>query len=165
MIPVLEDQRRSWVRRRLISPVIHMLRHGASPQRLAWSLAVGFVIGINPIIGTSTVCTIALTHLFKMKHAASQIGTHSAYPFQLALFLPFLQAGTVLFGTDPLPLNKDEILRLVREHPWQLVQSLWLWEWHALVVWAGVAVVLTPTLALLLRPMLERAMRGRLAPV
>lgn len=159
MITKLEDQRHSWARRKLISPIVRMLRHGASPQRLAWSIAAGFVIGINPIIGSSTISTIAVTHLFKLKHPASQLGTHSAYPFQIALLLPFLQAGTVLFGTAPLPLRKDEMLRLIREHPLQLLQSLWMWEWHALVVWVGIAAVLTPALAILLGHMLERAMR------
>ena len=159
MITKLEDQRHNWVRRKLVSPVVRMLRHGASPQRLAWSLAAGLVIGMNPIIGSTTVITGAFTHLFKLKHAASQIGTHSAYPLQLLLLLPFLHAGTVLFGTDPLPLEKTELLRLIHEHPLQLLRSLWMWEWHALVVWSGFALVIMPALAVLLRHMLERAMR------
>jgi uncharacterized protein (DUF2062 family) len=159
MITKLEDQRHNWVRRKLVSPIVRMLRHGASPQRLAWSLAAGLVIGMNPIIGSTTVITFAVTHLFKLKHAASQIGTHGAYPLQLLLLLPFLHAGTVLFGTDPLPLEKTEMLRLIHEHPLQLLRSLWMWEWHALVVWLGFAVVLMPALAILLGHMLERAMR------
>jgi uncharacterized protein (DUF2062 family) len=159
MITKLEDQRHTWVRRKLVSPVVRMLRHGASPQRLAWSLAAGLVIGINPIIGSTTAATVAVTQLFRLKHAASQIGVHGAYPLQLLLLLPFLHAGTVLFGTDPLPLQKTELLRLIHEHPLQLLQSLWMWEWHALVVWVGFAVVLMPALAMLLGHMLERAMR------
>ncbi|SEC16235.1 DUF2062 domain-containing protein [Terriglobus roseus] len=159
MITKLEDQRHTWVRRNLVSPVVRMLRLGASPQRLAWSLAAGFVIGMNPIIGSTTAVTVAVTHLFKLKHAASQIGVHGAYPFQLLLLLPFLHAGTVLFGTSALPLEKADLLRLIHEHPLQLLRSLWMWEWHALVVWLGFAVVLMPALAMLLGHMLERAMR------
>ena len=159
MIAVLPDGRHSWVRRKLVSPVMRMLRHGASPRRLAWSLAAGFIIGVNPIIGSTTAVTVAVTHLFKLKHAASQIGVHSAYPLQLLLLLPFLHAGTVLFGTDELPLRKDELLRLIHEQPVHLLRSLWMWEWHALVVWAAIAAVLMPALAFLLRHMLERAMR------
>jgi uncharacterized protein (DUF2062 family) len=136
-----------------------MLRHGSSPQQLAWSIATGLVIGMNPIIGSSTVTTIAVTHLLKLNHGGSQIGVHSAYPLQILLLLPFLQAGTVLFGTDPLPLDKAEMLSLIHEHPLQLLQSLWLWEWHALVVWLGFAVLITPALAVLLRRVLERAMK------
>lgn len=159
MIVKQEDTRHSWVRRKLVSPIVRMLRRGASPRQLAWSLAAGLVIGMNPVMGSTTLLTIAVTHLFKLNHTASQIGTHTAYPLQVGLFLPFLQAGTVLFGSKAIPFDKSQLLALIHEHPLQLVRSLWLWEWHALVVWAAIAAILMPALALLLTRMLERAMR------
>ncbi len=136
-----------------------MLRRGASPQRLAWSLATGLIIGMNPVLGSTTVLTIAVTHLFKLNHSASQIGMHVAYPFQIALFLPLLQAGTVLFGSPRIPLDRAQIIALVKQHPLHLVRSLWTWEWHALVLWAGVSLVLLPALAVLLTRVLEHTMR------
>jgi uncharacterized protein (DUF2062 family) len=154
-----ENTRHSWIRRKLISPVVRMLRRGASPQQLAWSLAAGLILGMNPVIGSSTLATIAITHLFRLNHSASQIGTHATYPLQIAFFLPFLQAGTVLFGSQPIPFDKTQIMTLLRQHPLQLVRSLWTWEWHGLVVWAGVSLLLMPALALLLTRILERAMR------
>jgi uncharacterized protein (DUF2062 family) len=154
-----KDSRHTWIGRHLIHPVIRMLRQGASPQQLAWSLAAGLVIGMNPLFGSSTVATIAITHLLRLNHSASQVGVHSSYPIQIALFLPFMHAGTVLFGTDPLPLGKHELMGLMHEHPLQLVRSLWMWEWHALVVWLAFAAVLTPAIAMLLSRVLERAMR------
>lgn len=105
--------------------------------------------------------TIALAHLFRLNHAASQVGTHCAYPFQIFLLLPFLQAGSVLFGAGPLPLSPAEILQQVKTHPLALVRTLWTWEWHALVLWFGLALVMTPALAFLLRRVLERVARKR----
>ncbi len=143
----------------MISPVVRLLRRGASPRRLAWSIAIGFIIGINPIIGSTTVLTIAISHLLKLNHPASQLGTHSAYPFQLLLLLPFLQAGSVVFGMGPLPLQPAEILHQVKTHPFVLLRTLWTWEWHALVLWVAIAAVMTPTMAFLLTRVLERAAR------
>jgi uncharacterized protein (DUF2062 family) len=154
-----EDVRHSWIRRKLVSPVVRMLRRGASPRQLGWSLAAGLVIGMNPVIGSTTVLTIAVTHLFKLNHSASQIGTHIAYPLQIALFLPMLQAGAVLFGTDPIPFDRRQVVGLLHEHPLQLVRSLWMWEWHALVLYAALSLVLMPAFALLFTRMLARAMR------
>jgi uncharacterized protein (DUF2062 family) len=160
-----EDTRHSWFRRKLVSPVVRLLRRGATPQQLAWSLTTGLIIGMNPVIGSTTILTIAVTHLFKLNHSASQIGNHIAYPLQIALFLPLLQAGSVLFKTEPIPLAKTEILGLIRQHPLQLVRMLWTWEWHALVLWVAVAAVLLPALSVLLTRVLERAMRHpRLRP-
>jgi uncharacterized protein (DUF2062 family) len=136
-----------------------MLRRGASPQQLAWSLSAGLIIGMNPVLGSTTLLTLALTHLFKLNHSASQIGNHVAYPLQIAIFLPLVQAGSVVFRTQPIPLDKSQILALVKEHPIQLIRSLWTWEWHALVLWVGVSVLLLPAFAVLLTHVLERAMR------
>lgn len=140
-----------------------MLRRGASPRRLAWSLAAGFIIGLNPILGSTTLVTFAVAHLLKLNHSASQIGTQSAYPLQLLLLLPFLRAGTLLFGAAPLPMQSAEILSTMRQHPLRMVRFLWTWEWHALVVWLFLALVLTPLLAAMLRQVLERTLRTGLA--
>lgn len=139
--------------------MVRLLRRGASPKRLAWSLTIGFIIGINPVIGSTTVLTIAVSHLFRLNHPASQLGTHSAYPFQILLLLPFLQAGSLVFGMGPLPLQSSEILQMVKTHPLNLLRTLWTWEWHALVLWVVMAIVVTPALAALLTRILERAAR------
>jgi hypothetical protein len=39
---------------------------------------------------------------------------------------------------------------------------LWVWEWHALVVWAAFAAVAVPAIAFGMRPVLERAARRKL---
>lgn len=139
--------------------MVRLLRRGASPKKLAWSLTLGFIIGINPIIGSTTIVTIAVSHLFRLNHAASQVGVHSAYPFQILLLLPFLQAGSVLFGAGALPLSAAEVLHGVKTHPLDTVRTLWTWEWHALVLWFAIALVVTPALAYLLTRVLERAAR------
>ena len=137
---------------------MRLLRHGASPRRLAWSLAIGFVIGINPIIGSTTVIALAVAHLFKLNHTATQVGVHSAYPVQIVLLLPFLRAGSWLFRAAALPLQATELLALIHQHPFRIVRLLWTWEWHALVVWAIFAAATMPLLAMLLGRLLDRAM-------
>ncbi len=138
-----------------------MLRHGASPRRLAWSLAVGFIIGVNPIIGSTTLAAIAVAHLFKLNHTATQVGVHSAYPAQILLLLPFIRAGSWLFRSAALPMQARELLTSIRQHPLSIVRLLWTWEWHALVVWAIVSVAAIPLFAMLLRRVLEKAMLPR----
>jgi uncharacterized protein (DUF2062 family) len=154
-----EQNRHSWIRRQLISPVLRQLGKGGSPRRLAWSLAAGVIIGVNPLIGSATVVTLLVTHLLRLNHPASQIGVHGSYPLQLALFVPFLHAGAVVFGTAPIPLGRNEIFDQMRHHPMELARSLWVWEWHALVVWLGVSAVMLPALAVILSRVLERAVR------
>jgi len=135
------------------------MKCGITPKRLAWSLAIGIVVGINPFLGTTTVAMILLAHIFKLNQIATQIGIHVVAPLQWLLFIPFINAGTIVFRAHRLPMTKAEVLHLSHRHPLQLVHLLWRWEWHALVVWVVIAALLAPVLALWMRRLLVSAMR------
>ena len=141
---------------RVVTPLIHLLRVGASPRRLAWSLAVGAVIGINPIVGSTTLVSLGVAFLARLNIIASQIANHLCFPIQLALVLVYLRAGEILFRTGPPPLATKDLIHLMRIHPWSTAQILWTWEWHALIVWAVVAAITCPILAAILTPILTR---------
>lgn len=132
---------------------------GASPQKLAWSIAVGVLIGINPILGSTTLLCLAVAFVLRLNIAASQIGNHIVYPLEILLVLPFIHLGTKLFHTAPLPLTTDELLAFARRDPLELLKHLWFWEWHAFVVWAAFAAIFAPLLALSLTPLLKRLLR------
>lgn len=129
---------------------------GATPERLAWSIALGLVVGFNPLFGSTTLLCLALAALFRLNLAASQLANHVMYPVQLVLILPFLGWGARAFHTAPVPLSPKVLFHEARLHPVALVRSLWIWEWHALILWAAAAVVLLPALALLLTPLLRK---------
>jgi len=137
---------------RVVLPLLHLLRIGASPRRLAWSLAVGVVIGINPIVGSTTVLCLLIAFIIRL----NQIANHLCFPIQLALVLVYLNAGEKLFRTGPLPIAADAYLHDLRHHPWSTAHLLWTWEWHAIIVWLLVAAILTPTVAAILHPILNR---------
>ncbi len=137
-------------------PVLALLRMGASPQKLAWSIAVGLLIGINPVLGTTTILCLIVAFVFRLNVAASQLGNHVVYPLQLLLVVPFIRAGSRVFHTAPMPLSAKELLDAARTRPLALTHQLWLWEWHASVVWAAVAVIAVPIVALVLTPLLRR---------
>ena len=94
---------REWFRCRILRPLLRQLRGGVTPRRLAWSLALGVVIGINPSVGLTTLVVVMLAWAFGLNQIASQIGSHVVAPIHLLLFLPFIQLGVYLFHTRRLP--------------------------------------------------------------
>ena len=142
----------------VLKPLLRLLRGGVTPKRLAWSLALGMMIGINPSVGITTVAVILLAWIFGLNQVASQIGTHVVAPLHVLLLLPFIQAGVYLFRTHRLPMTRRQLEHL-SHHPLRMLHQLRLWEWHALVIWAAIAVVLTPLLAIYLRRGLVLLMR------
>jgi uncharacterized protein (DUF2062 family) len=149
---------RETFRCRVLRPLLRLLRGGVTPRRLAWSLALGIVIGINPSVGFTTFIVIVLAWTFGLSQVASQIGAHSMTPLHLLLFLPFIQLGVHLFHTRRLPLDRRQIEHL-SHHPWRLIRDIWQWEWHALIVWGIVATLAMPLFAIYLRRALVLLMR------
>ena len=149
---------REFFRCRVLRPVLRQLRGGVTPRRMAWSLALGMVIGINPSVGLTTVLVVMLAWVLGLNQAASQIGSHIVAPLHLLLFIPFIDLGVHLFHTRRLPLNRAQLEHL-SHHPWRLIHEIWGWEWRALVVWGIVAAVAMPLLAMYLRRMLVMLMR------
>ncbi len=142
--------------RRVVLPVLALLRMGATPEKLAWSIALGLVVGINPLLGSTTLLCLALAATFRLNLAASQLANHVMYPFEVLLVVPFLTLGARVFHTGPIPLSPSLLFHEARTHPLALIKSLWTWEWHALVLWAAVSIILLPALGTLLTPALGK---------
>ena len=73
----------SWLRRRLWEPLRAQLRQGLSPERMAWSLALGLGAGVSPLVGSSTGLCILLALVFRLNQVVMQAANSLAYPLQL----------------------------------------------------------------------------------
>jgi uncharacterized protein (DUF2062 family) len=118
---------REWFRCRILRPMLRQLRGGVTPLRLAWSVALGAVIGINPSVGLTTLIVVMLAWAFGLNQIASQIGSHAVVPIHLLLFLPFIQLGVYLFHTRRVPLSRQQIEHL-SHHPVRLFHAICQWE-------------------------------------
>lgn len=144
---------------RLTQPILDLLRQGVTPRKLAWSLALGVVLGLFPMVGTTTLlCTVAALAL-RLNLVAMQTANYVVYPLQIALLLPFLRGGELLFGGEPLPLDVNGIRRLVDGEGWRVVLRLGDSGLYAVGAWALVSPFLLLTLVALLQPLLQRALR------
>jgi uncharacterized protein (DUF2062 family) len=141
---------REWFRCHVLRPLLRALRGGVTPRRLAWSLALGMVVGINPSVGLTTLLVVVVAWLFGLSKFASLIGSHVVAPLHLLLFIPFIELGVHLFHTRKLPMDRKQLEHL-SHHPLWLLHDIWKWEWHALIVWGLVAAIAMPLLAVCLR--------------
>jgi uncharacterized protein (DUF2062 family) len=141
---------REWLRFHVLQPLLRALRCGTTPRRMAWSLALGMVVGISPTVGLATLLVLFLAWGFGLSRLASLFGVHVVAPLHLLLFIPFIEIGVHLFRTRKLPLDRKQLDHL-SHHPWRLLHDIWMWEWHALVVWGVLAAILMPLLAMYLR--------------
>jgi hypothetical protein len=149
---------REWFRCHVLRPLLRVLRGGVTPRRLAWSLALGMVVGINPSVGLTTLLVVLAAWVFGLSKFASLIGSHVVAPLHLLLFIPFIDLGVHLFHTRKLPMDRRQLEHL-SHHPLRLLHEIWQWEWHALIIWGLLAAIAMPLLALYLRRALVLMLR------
>jgi uncharacterized protein (DUF2062 family) len=141
--------------RRVVAPVVALLTQGVTPERIALSLAFGIVLGIFPVLGSTTVLCAAAAVIFGLNLPAIQLVNWLIYPMQLLLLVPFIRMGEKLFRAAPLQLSLAQILSMVRADAPHAVSRLWLAEVHAIFAW-----LLTGPLAIfLLYILLSRVLR------
>ena len=151
--------RHHWFRRRVIIPILELLKQGVTPERLALSLAIGTVLGVSPILGVTTALAFLICYVFRLNPVAMQLMNYLMYPFQILLFLPFIHAGEHLFRAEHLRLNTAQLEQLIHSNIAFAIQTLWTAIWHAITVWALIAPFAVFFLYVVLTPLLRHAAR------
>jgi len=141
----------AWLRR-LWEPLVALLRQGAHPDGLAWSVSTGLALGICPLWGTSTALCAGTGVVLGLNQVALQLANYLAYPLQLALLIPFIRLGERLFGSPHLPLSLGQLQQAVRADAWGALGAFWTSLWHASVAWLVVVPLPVVLLAWTLKP-------------
>ncbi|WP_179197741.1 DUF2062 domain-containing protein [Hymenobacter crusticola] len=147
----------AWLRRRVVDPLLHLLKQGLSPSQLALTVALGVVFGLVPFLGGTTFLVTITAVRLRLNVAAMLLVSHLLSPVQLLLIIPLLRLGARLFGQGPAPDLTMAKLRHLLEHDLGGAFSLlWRAELGALLLWALGSVVLAGLLYLGLRPVFKR---------
>ena len=134
------------IRTKLLSCVKTMLKEGMSLKKIALCIALGTVLGIFPILGTTTLlCTVAAVFL-RLNLPAIQAINYMVYPLQLVMLAPFYNAGNWLFKQQSLPLINADLIGLLQNDFWGSITHLWDSTLYAILTW----LVISPLLILML---------------
>ncbi len=148
-------------KRTLVTPLINFLKQGLSPEKLALCVALGVVLGIFPMLGSTTLLCTGAALLLRLNMPAIQLINYFAYPVQLMLFIPFIRAGELLFNQPPIPLDLALIFSMLETDMLGAIQSLWWTNFRGMVVWAMIAAPLGFGVYYLLVPLFIRLSPSR----
>lgn len=141
--------------RLLRKPLRLLLQQGLSPERLAACLVLGFLLGVFPLPGSTTLLCASVALLMGLNLAAMQLVNYMVYPLQLILLVPFMQIGRWLFGSRGEAVS-PRTLQLALHAGWAAAfHSLAGLVLQAIGAWF----VLAPPVALLLYPLLRTVLR------
>jgi len=94
----MQNQTKTNLSYRLKSLVNTFVTGGMEPSKASLSISLGFLWGVFPLVGTSTVLCTASSLFFKLNMAIIQAVNYIVYPIQLALLLPYFYIGAPFTG-------------------------------------------------------------------
>ena len=138
-----------FLQRRLVRPILDLLKQGVTPEKMALSLALGVALGVFPALG------VIAAMVLRLNLPAIQIANYFMYPVQIALLVPFFRLGEKLFRAPHLAISGPQIRAMIHASMWAATRLLWTTTWHAIVVWCLIAPAFVALAYLLLAPVLR----------
>lgn len=133
---------REQIRQRVGEPIVALLRMGASPRRIAISIAVGTIIGILPLLGTTTALCFVIALSLRLNLVAMQAFNWLVAGPQLILIVPFIRLGEKFYRAPPLSVHPDEVREIFATGLLEAVHRLGISIGHAVTGWLLVAPLL-----------------------
>ncbi|MBF9239384.1 DUF2062 domain-containing protein [Hymenobacter sp. BT683] len=153
-----------WLRRRLLNPMLGLLRQGLSPEQLALTVALGVSIGSIPLMGAITTVAALVAVRLRLNVAALQFTSHMMTPLQLIIIIPLLRQGARLMGnTQENELTLANVRHLFATDWRAALQLLWRAEVGAMLIWLLSSIPVVAVLYFLLRPVFRRIAQRRAA--
>ena len=146
--------------RRIVLPLIGLLRQGITPEKLAISIAVGVTLGVTPVLGSTTMLCLLAAAALRLNLPAIQLVNFLVYPLQLALLVPFIRIGAWVFSAPPVLTSVDQARALIRAGVWTAITTLWDATLHGLVAWFLLGTLFSLLLYATLLPLLRRIVRS-----
>jgi uncharacterized protein (DUF2062 family) len=147
---------KNWLNRRLLEPLLALLRQGISPRRLALCVAIAIVVGNIPILGVSTILCTFIALIFRLNLPAIQFVQAAMAPTQVLLIIPFVRLGEWIMRVPPQVVSIKAALALMSQGVWQAIVVLRDAIFHAGLAWALIAPFAVYLFHRLLTPVFER---------
>src|SRR5271170_3838723 len=126
-----------------------------SPEKIALTIALGIVLGVTPVLGSTTLLCTGAALLLGLNLPAIQLVNGVTYPLQFVLLIPFYKLGAWMFRADASTVSLQRVMGLIRIGVWHAIQTLWVVTVHALAAWLVFGGVAAGLLYLILTPIMR----------
>lgn len=136
--------------------ILNLLKMGLTPEKLALTIVLGAVLGVFPVLGSTTILCGAVAVALGLNLPAIQAVNYLVYPLQIVMIIPFIRIGEWIFGSPRLAMTATEIATFAANDPMGAISALWWVTLQALVAWAMFAIATSALTYPLLVPVLRR---------
>lgn len=141
---------------RVLALIIAQLTQGVTPEKIALTIALGFNLGIFPIMGsTITLCAVVGVCL-KLNQPIIQLVNWLVYPLQLSMILVFVRIGEHIMGAPPVPFSISELLHKFEQSPAKFMKEFGMTGVHGIVAWCLIAPFVAAAIYFVVLPPLKK---------
>jgi uncharacterized protein (DUF2062 family) len=133
------DEKPAWWRRKLLDPLLAQLRQGITPEKIALTIALGAMLGIFPVLGTTTILCFAVGALLRLNQPILQLVNYLVYPLHLGLILVFIRLGERMYGAPRIPFSLPQLLAKFHQAPMEFFRRFAMTFVHCVSAWLLVA--------------------------
>ena len=146
-----------FVRQRVITHILDLLKRGVTPEKLAFSIAAGAVLGVFPFIGATMILCALAGQVFRLNHIAIQAVNYAVYPLQILLLVPFVRLGEWMLQAEAFPVTPSAVLAMLNEGAVKTIVHFWTAILHAVLAWTVTALPVGLLIYLIFLPLLRRS--------
>jgi uncharacterized protein (DUF2062 family) len=144
-----------FLKRKIYTPLVNLIRGGLTPTELSWSLAFGITGGLFPIPGVTSIICFVFIYFFSLNLIATQVANFCMTPFDIALVIPFIRAGDYFLG-ESLTFSVSEFKDQLQSDFFGSLSQFRVAIFHGIFAWGIFATLATPLLKFLLFPLVQK---------
>ncbi len=148
-------------RRRVLDLLLTQLRQGISAEKIALTLAIGLILGMFPILGSTTALCVLAGLWLKLNQPIMQLANWLAWPLQIPGIYLFVRVGEWLTRSPPLHFSIAGLIQQFRAAPLQFLQQFGMTGLRGVLGWMLIAPAVAAAVYVTLLPPLRRLARLR----
>jgi uncharacterized protein (DUF2062 family) len=115
--------------------LIGFIKRGTSPKELSIAITLGFLIGIMPFVGATTILSTIIALRWKLNLPIILGVTYVVFPLQLILLYPYYKLAAFVFKVQYLLPSTANILIKLRQDWVATLSGIGIVTVYALLVW------------------------------
>ncbi|WP_460892970.1 DUF2062 domain-containing protein [Rufibacter soli] len=112
-----------------------MAKQGFTPHQLALTISLGIGFGLIPFIGLTTILCSFWALRLRLNVAFTILLGYLMQPFQLALYVPFVDLGQFIFPVTPIPFSLTKLTQMFQADWLLALQQVWVANLVGILAW------------------------------
>ena len=80
--------------------LIDLINQGKTPPELATAVTIGCLLGLFPILGVTTIMSMAIGRFMKLNIPAILVANYSVFPIQVFMIYALIKTGEIMFSIE-----------------------------------------------------------------